>query len=106
MSKHRGEYSKRNGGKAPWVNRINFKIAQEFYFNLSGHKQSLEVGVDIQNLGNLFCNKWGAYRVLDSDVVLQFDKENGKYSFSQPSWSVYNNLSSTWHLMLHLKYAF
>lgn len=106
LSKHRGEYSKRNGGKAPWVNRINFKIAQEFYFNLSGHKQSLEIGVDIQNLGNLFCSKWGAYRVLDSDVVLQFDKENGKYSFTQPTWSVYNNLSSTWHLLLHLKYAF
>ena len=106
LSKHRGEYSKRNGGTAPWVNRINFKVAQEFYFNLSGHKQSLEVGVDIQNLGNLFCSKWGAYRVLDSDVMLQYDKENGKYSFTQPTWSVYNNLSSTWQILLHLRYAF
>ena len=62
--------------------------------------------MDIKNLGNLFCSKWGAYRVLDSDVVLQYDKENGKYSFTQPTWSVYNNLSSTWQILLHLKYAF
>jgi hypothetical protein len=106
LSKHRGEYSKRNGGKNPWLNRINLKVAQEFYFNLSGHKQSLEVGVDINNLGNLLCSKWGAYRVLDSETVLQYDNNKGEYSFTQPTWSVYNNLSSTWQILLHLKYEF
>ena len=106
LSKHRGEYSKRNGGKAPWLNRINFKVAQEFYFNVTGHRQSLEVGVDFNNLANLFCSKCSAYRVLDSETVLHYDKESGKYSFTQPTWSVYNNFSSTWQILLHLKYEF
>lgn len=106
LSKHRGEYSKRNGGMAPWLNRINFKIAQEFYFNVTGHKQTLEVGADFNNIANLFCRKWGAYKVLDSDVMLRYDAENGKYSFTQPTWSLYNNISSTWQILLHVKYAF
>lgn len=104
LSKHRGEYSKRNGGLAPWLNRINFKIAQEFYFNVTGHKQTLEVGVDFNNLANLFSSKWGAYKVLDSDVVLEY--KNNQYTFTQPTWSVYNNLSSTWQILVHLRYAF
>ena len=104
LSKHRGEYSKRNAGKAPWLNRINFKFAQEFYFNVTGHKHTLDVGLDINNLGNLFCSKWGAYKVLNNDVVLNYS--NGEYTFNQPTWSVYNNLSSTWQILLHLRYAF
>lgn len=104
LSKHRGEYSKRNAGKAPWFNRINFKFAQEFYFNVTGHKHTLDVGLDIFNLGNLLCSKWGAYKVLNSDVVL--DYKDGQYTFSEPTWSVYNNLSSTWQILVHLKYSF
>lgn len=104
LSKHRGEYSKRNAGVAPWLNRIGFKFAQEFYFNVTGHKHTLDVGLDINNLGNLFCSKWGAYKVLSSDVILNYS--NGTYTFNQPTWSVYNNLSSTWQILLHLRYAF
>ncbi len=104
LSKHRGEYSKRNGGKAPWVNRINFKVEQEIYFNVKGHKQTLDVGVDFNNLTNLFSSKWGAYRVLNTDVVLQYRPEG--YVFTPSSWSYYNNLVSTWQILLHVKYAF
>ncbi len=104
LSKHRGEYSKRNGGVAPWINRINFKVAQDFYFKVSGRRQCLEVGVDIHNLTNLFCNRWGTYKVLDNNVLLRYD--GGEYTFTQPSWEAYNNLASTWKILLHLKYAF
>lgn len=104
LSKHRGEYSKRNGGKAPWLNRINFKISQEFYFNVDKHKQTLDVGLDINNLGNLFSSKWGTYKSLNNDVVLNY--KNGTYTFTAPVWSTYNNLLSTWQILLHLRYAF
>ncbi len=106
LSKNRGQYSMRNGGKSPWVNRINFKVEQEFYFNTSGHKQTLNMGVDFNNLGNLLCNKWGAYQVLNNEVVLTYDSERQEYSFIPSTWSVYNSLSSTWQILVHLKYAF
>lgn len=106
LSKHRGEYSKRNGGLAPWVNRINLKLEQEFYFNINGRRQTLDVGIDINNLGNLLCNKWCAYKILDNNVILSYDKDKQQYTFNSSNWSTYNNLSSTWQLLLHVKYAF
>ena len=106
LNKHRGEYSMRNGGKSPWVNRINFKIDQEIYFNVNGHRQTLDVGIDFNNLGNLFCSKWGAYKVLDNEVVLKYDSNSGNYTFTPSTWSVYNSLSSTWQILLHVRYAF
>jgi hypothetical protein len=88
------------------VNRINLKVEQEFYFDISGHRQTLNVGVDFNNLANLFCSKWGAYKILDNEVVLRYDNTTGNYSFTPSTWSYYNNLSSTWQILLHLKYAF
>jgi hypothetical protein len=106
LSKHRGEYSLRNGGKAPWVNRLNLKVSQEIYFNINGHKQTVDVGIDFNNLGNLLCSKWGAYQILDNEVVLNYDTKSEKYTFTPSTWSVYNSLSSTWQILLHVKYAF
>ncbi len=104
LSKHRGEYSKRNGALAPWVNRINFRISQVVYFNVSGRRQSLDVGMDLNNVANLLCRKWGAYQVLDKNVLL--DYRDGEYTFTSPQWSAYNSLASTWQISLHVKYTF
>ena len=106
LSKHRGEYSKRNGGVAPWVNRINLKLAQEFYFFVSDHRQILDVGLDINNLGNLLCSKWGTFKVLDDNVILKYNNDSEEYTFTPATWSVYNNLSSTWQILLHVRYSF
>lgn len=104
LSKHRGEYSKRNGGLVPWVNRINFKVSQEIYFNVKGKKQTLDLGLDFNNIANLFCSKWGAYKELDNEVVLEYKDE--KYTFTPSTWSYYNNLSSTWQILVHVRYVF
>lgn len=104
LSKHRGEYSKRNGGKAPWLNLINFRISQEIYFNIAGRRQTLDVGLDLNNLANLLNPHWGALQVLDNDVILQY-KDNA-YTFTASKWALYNNISSTWQVLFHLRYSF
>ena len=104
LSKHRGEYSKRNGGKAPWLNLINFRISQEIYFNIAGRRQTLDVGLDLNNLANLLNPKWGALQVLDNDEILQY-KDN-TYTYTSSKWALYNNISSTWQILFHLRYSF
>ena len=104
LSHHRGEYSKRNARLSPWLNRINFRLSQEIYFNVAGQKHTLDVGLDLNNLGNLFCSKWGTYKALNNDQVLNY--KDGVYTFSQPEWSTYNNLASTWQILFHVRYAF
>ncbi|MBQ0159076.1 MAG: carboxypeptidase regulatory-like domain-containing protein [Bacteroidales bacterium] len=104
LSAHRGEYSKRNGAVAPWVNRINFKVDQEIYFNVAGRQTTLEIGADVNNLLNLFNSSWGCYKQLSSEQILNL--KNGKYTFTEPAWNSYNDFVSTWSLLLHVRYSF
>lgn len=104
LSAHRGEYSKRNGAICPWLNRINFKVDQEFYFNVAGRQTTLQIGADINNLGNLINSNWGCYQQVSSETILQY--KGGAYTFTKPEWHNYNNFFSTWNVLLHVRCSF
>ena len=104
LSAHRGEYSKRNGAVCPWLNRISFKIDQEFYFNVAGRLTTLQIGADVNNIGNLINSNWGCFQQLSSETILQL--KNGTYTFNEPNWHKYNNFLSTWNVLLHVRYSF
>ena len=111
---HRGEYAERNGVKAPWMNRFNLKLAQEFNFNVCGKVNTMEVGVDINNVGNLINSKWGTFQQLSSNTILSYQANNAKagvakesyYTFTAPTWKTYNNLASTWQMLVSVRYKF
>ena len=103
-SAHRGEYSERNGAVAPWLNRINVRVAEDFYFNVAGRKQTLEIGLDVKNVGNLINSNWGVYKQLSSNNILNY--ADGKYTFSEPTWKNYNDLASTWQMLLSARWFF
>ena len=104
LSAHRGDYSVRNGAICPWTNRVNFRIDQEFYFNVGGRKTTLQLGADINNLGNMINSSWGCYKQLSSETILQY--KNGNYTFTEPNWHSYSNFLSTWNILLHCRYSF
>ena len=109
LNNHRGEYEERNAIVVPWLNRINFHIAQEFNFNVAGKVNTLEIAADIKNVGNLLYNKWGAYKILDTNVILNYSVDgegNGTYKFTKPEWKEYANTWSTWSAVLSLRYKF
>ena len=104
--KHRGEYSVRNCAVAPWVNRFNVKVAQDFYFNIAGKRNTLELALDIKNAGNLINSNWGTYKQLTSATVLNYDADNNQYKFTAPEWKTYNSLASTWQMLFSAKLFF
>lgn len=103
-SSHRGEYSKRGAVAAPFLNRINVKLAQDFYFNIAGKQHTLEVSADINNLGNLLNSNWGVYQILSTNTILNY--KNGTYTFTEPVFRNYNSLSSTWSMLFSAKWSF
>ena len=112
-SKHRGEYSTRNAIVAPWLNRFNVKVGQEFYFNIASRKNVLELSVDINNIGNMINSNWGVYKQLNTNVIMTYNKNNPavgsaekRYVFTAPQWSSYNNLASTWQMLFSAKWSF
>ncbi len=104
LSRHRGEYSQRNGAVTPWLNRINLNIRRELYLNVKDRKTTLVIGADINNIANLLYSNWGTYKKLSSENILEY--KNGVYSFTKPTWTNFNNFKSTWSILLHLRYSF
>ena len=104
LSNHRGEYMRRGAIAAPFINRINLRVAQDFYFDICGKKHTLELSADINNVGNLLNSNWGVNKVLSSNSILSYKK--GVYNFTAPVWKNYNSLSSTWSMLFSAKWSF
>ena len=106
LSSHRGQYSERGGVVAPWQHRFNFKVAQDFNFNVAKKKNTIQVALDINNLGNLLNSDWGTIQQMSSDQILKWDSATSTYTFTQPTWNKLTTVSSTWEMLLSLRWFF
>ena len=62
LSKHMGEYAERFGHVRPWIHRFDAKILQDVFSNFgSARKYTLQLSLDILNIGNMINDKWGTY---------------------------------------------
>ena len=59
LKSRKGQYAERNGAKLPWRNQFDLRIAQDIIRNIARTKNSLEVYVDVFNVGNLLNSSWG-----------------------------------------------
>lgn len=106
LSKHRGEYSQRGGAVAPWQSRFNFKFLQDINFRVAGKVNTLQIGLDINNVANLLNSKWGLTDRLSSDNILTYNTTNKQYTFKAPTWSKVATTFSTWEMLISLRYFF
>ena len=106
LSSHRGQYSERGGVVAPWQHRFNFKVAQDFNFNVAKKKNTIQVALDINNLGNLLNSDWGTIQQMSSDQILKWDSAKSTYTFTKPTWNKLTTVSSTWEMLLSLRWFF
>ena len=60
LASHRGQYSERNAGIAPFEHHFDLHISQNFYYDKK-HNRKVELMFDIKNLSNLFNRAWGLY---------------------------------------------
>lgn len=60
LSKHRGEYAKRNGGVAPYANQLDLSISHDIILpQRNGRKHTLRLSFNIDNFLNLLNKDWG-----------------------------------------------
>lgn len=104
LSRNRGEYSVRGGVVAPWQHRFNFRVAQDFDFRVAKKKNTVQVALDINNVGNLLNSNWGTYDKLSSDQILNY--KGGVYTFTAPEWTKVTSVASTWEMLLSLRWFF
>ena len=88
----------------PWQHVLNFKFAQDFFVNVKGKRNTITVGIDINNVANLLNRNWGNVKRLNSTSILRY--QDDKYTFIKPKWSKYNSTISTWSALFSVRYTF
>jgi hypothetical protein len=112
LSKHRGEYYERYADNEKFEHHFDFHLAQKYSFHTGGTLHSLELALDILNIGNLFSQEWGRYASAGGsatyyspvtylkDGVFQFLRDK---DYNMRSYSDYY---SRWRGQVSLKYTF
>ena len=106
LSEHIGEYSKRGGAVMPWQHMLNFRFSQDFYVSVKGKRNTISLGIDINNLANMLNRNWCNVERLQSSRVLNYSTKDKIYTFTAPKWSKYASTVSTWSAMFSIRYTF
>ena len=121
--KHRmGKYAERNGAILPWVNRFDLQIKQDFFVNVAGKRNTIQLSLDIQNVGNLIDKNWGIVPAYNQNNILVMTNNSAvvsggavaptfrlnPYNNAMLSKTFYNTLSyaSTYSMQFGIRYIF
>jgi hypothetical protein len=120
LSERRGKYAERNGGQRPWFGQLDFRLLQDFFINVKGKRNTIQLSVDIFNFGNLLNSKWGVLEMPNRTTLLTFAGYNAEGS-PQFTYPYLNNSSketltktfrddltelSRWQMQLGIRYIF
>lgn len=122
LSNHKGQYAGANAVLAPWLHRIDLRLAQDFKLKVGESINTLQVSLDILNFGNLINTKWGVPQNMSKanyGAILQVDRIDGKTPvFKSPtdkkgnvipleqSFTPINHYGNTWSMQLGVRYTF
>lgn len=109
-----GDYAERNGLMTPFEHHFDLRLMQDFYLMVGGHKHTLQVNLDVLNIGNLFNRAWGTVNspgysytpvkvesiAADGTPTFSFTKPTSNTLYSQ---SDYN---SRWRAQIGVRYIF
>ena len=59
LNTRRGQYAERNGDKAPFSHQFDFRILQDLFTEVGGKKNTIQLSLDVLNVGALLNNNWG-----------------------------------------------
>ncbi|MFS2189381.1 carboxypeptidase regulatory-like domain-containing protein [Mucilaginibacter sp. Mucisp84] len=129
LSKHRGQYAKRNALVLPYFHLVNFNFTQDLYASTGKVKNTLQFEFNIINLGNFLNRNWGNFKFVNRTSPLSFkgvyannanpnDPNIGKPTFSFPYFDDKNQIPLTstfgngisqvsrWQAQIGLRYLF
>lgn len=122
LSAHKGQYAERYGVLLPWNHRFDLKILQDVFTKFGANRNhSLQITLDIFNVGNLINSSWG---IRKKQAVGGYDISLLKYtgivnnvptfqlqtdsSGAFPKTTFVNSVttSTTWYGQIGLRYTF
>lgn len=62
LKKHKGQYAEAFGARFPWIHRFDLRLIQDISLLIGKQKNTLQISLDILNVGNLLKDTWGVAR--------------------------------------------
>lgn len=120
LRNHKGQYAEAYSARAPWVHTFDFRLMEDFHFNVGSAKHSIQISFDIMNIGNLLNSKWGVARnnaICNNSAILKYEgmndsrqpvfsmnKVNGEYPTK--SYDFIRANTQCWQVQFGIKYIF
>ncbi len=114
LSKHRGDYTVRNGAISPWYTQLDAKLMQDFAVTTgSGKKNTLQLSFDILNLGNLLNKNWGNRQIVGNNRLITTSyaaaaPDTPEFTFRGGNQTFFTDASiaSRWRAQVGVRYIF
>ena len=123
LSSHKGQYAEAYAVNQPLRHVFDFRYAHDFIIKTGNVKNTLQVSLDVQNVGNLFNSQWGVTKTWNTDVqhdtngnakILKYERTDpdGVPVFSTTvnkgvsTWDFQHTLGNCWYMQIGLKYMF
>lgn len=122
LKKHKGQYAEAYGAYLPWVHRFDVRIAQDFKIKAGKTTNTLQLSVNILNVGNLLNSSWGVIKstsACNGGKILQYEGVNEN---KVPKYSMYydsttkslpkttfesaRSVDNCWQLQIGVRYIF
>ena len=119
LSKHRGEFTQRNGARTPWNNSMDLRLMHDINFKVGGGKtNTLQITLDVINFSNLISKYWGVYYYTPNTFSSSVDSGlsissrtaatgavQGSYTTPTAKWSI-DQFNSRAQAQLGVRYIF
>ncbi|MDP4712305.1 MAG: carboxypeptidase regulatory-like domain-containing protein [Saprospiraceae bacterium] len=122
LSSIRGGYAERNGGTTPWFTDATMSIVQDFFVNVGGKRNTLQLRADFSNFLNMLNSDWGvrqgviqsrpmSFAGVAADGTPQFRMQtvtgaDGKPKLLDSSFQYLGGLGQVWQAQIGVRYIF
>jgi len=120
LKTRKGQYAEMNGVVYPWTNSFDIKLTQDFFMNVKGKRHTLQLGLDILNVGNLLNSEWGNVYSYNKSSILKLTNTSAFKNNETPvyqymvngteklteTWRKSIGTGSTYSMQISLRYIF
>ena len=117
LSAHKGQYAEANSVYAPWTHRFDFRFSHDFKIKTGKHVNTLQLNLDIKNVGNIFNSNWGVGKTWSQEAkngkILKLDHMEGNTPIFKSNvgadahtWDHMTGIGQCWYAQIGIKYMF
>lgn len=118
LRENRGKIVDRNEAKTPWFSQVDLRLLQDLYTSIGGKEHTLQLSLDILNVGNFLNKAWGVREQMVNPNFLSFagynEEKEPQFSFplqgdGKPLQQTFQNdlsIDSRWRMQVGVRYIF